>query len=48
MPMTRALHKHLGISADTLLQPVGQEFDAESLSKPSQDFWNIVRRYLST
>ncbi len=27
MPMARALHKHLGISAETLLQPVIQEFD---------------------
>ncbi len=30
MPMARALHKHLGISADTLLQPVGQELDGGS------------------
>ncbi len=30
LPMARALHKHLGISAETLLQPVGQEFDRGS------------------
>ena len=27
MPMARALHKHLGISAETLLQPVIRDFD---------------------
>ena len=29
MPIARALHKHLGISAETLLQPVIPEFDAK-------------------
>ena len=29
MPMARALHKHLRISAETLLQPVIRDFDAK-------------------
>ena len=34
MPIARALHKHLGISAETLLHPVVHEFDGGSDSPP--------------